>query len=252
MPLKAIGVIPARLGSTRLSQKVLRPIGGKPMIYHVWHRVKQARLLSDLVVACDDPSIEACVRDFGGKAVMTRVDHPNGSSRVAEVAQRMDADVIVNIQGDEPLIYPGNIDAIVKAFQNDPAEQVVTLVIRKSDRKEYENPNVVKAVADDSGHALYFSRSPIPFFRDAGEGSFDYLKHIGIYGYRREFLLKFITWESSPLEKTEKLEQLRILERGFRLKVVETAHDSIGVDTEDDVTRVEQELKKQNTAAGSY
>lgn len=250
--MKAIGIIPARLGSTRLSQKVLRPIGGKPMIYHVWQQVSKARLLSGLLVACDDESIAACVRGFGGKAVMTRVDHPNGSSRLAEAAAALDADVIVNIQGDEPLIDPGNIDAIVKAFQDTPGEQVVTLAVRKSDRKEYENPNVVKAVVDASGYALYFSRSPVPYFRDSAEGIFSYLKHLGIYGYRRDFLLKFITWESGALEKIEKLEQLRILERGYRLKVIETSKDSIGVDTEEDIVRVEQEFKKQISGSGSF
>lgn len=249
--MKAVGIIPARMASTRLSQKVLRPIAGKPMIYHVWQRVKQAKLLSDLMVACDDERIAACVREFGGKAVMTRVDHPNGSSRVAEAAENLDASVIVNIQGDEPLIDPANIDAIVEAFRARPEDQVVTLAIRKTDRADYENPNVVKAVTDASGYALYFSRSPVPFFRDPGESVFSYLKHLGIYGYRREFLLKFITWESSVLEKIEKLEQLRILERGYRLRVVETSKDSIGVDTEEDILKAESEFKKLNSGAGS-
>lgn len=249
--MKAVGIIPARMASTRLSQKVLRLIAGKPMIWHVWQRVRQAKLLSDLMVACDDEKIAACVREFGGKAVMTRADHPNGSSRVGEAAAQLDAEVIVNIQGDEPLIEPSNIDAIVQAFGARPEDQAVTLAIRKTDRADYENPNVVKAVTDASGYALYFSRSPIPFFRDPAEGGFSYLKHLGIYGYRRRFLLDFLTWESTVLEKTEKLEQLRVLERGRKLRVVETLEDSIGVDTEEDILKAETEFKKRHSGAGS-
>ena len=239
---KAVGIIPARLGSTRLAQKVLRPLGGKPMIQHVWEKASRARSLGDLWVACDDARIEACVKEFGGKAVMTRKDHPNGTSRLAEAVQKTGGDIVVNIQGDEPLIAPRNIALVVEAFTAS-GTQVVTLAVRKTDRGEYENPNVVKVVCSALGNALYFSRSPVPFFRDPQGPEFSYLKHLGIYGYRREFLLDFVTWKPAVLEETEKLEQLRILDRGVPLRVVESPYDSFSVDTEEDVAAVESRLR---------
>jgi 3-deoxy-manno-octulosonate cytidylyltransferase (CMP-KDO synthetase) len=240
--IKVAGIIPARLGSTRLAQKVLRPLNGKPMIYHVWKRASEARTLDEVWIACDDARIESCVKDFGGKAIMTRKDHPNGTSRLAEAVQKTDAEVVVNIQGDEPLIDPRNIDLVAEAFAKHPETQVVTLGVRKTDREEYENPNVVKVVCNTLGNALYFSRSPLPYFR-GDETPFSYLKHLGIYGYRRAFLLDFVTWKPSVLEETEKLEQLRILDRGLPLRVVESPHDSFSVDTEEDVAVVESRLR---------
>lgn len=249
--MKAIGVIPARLGSTRLAGKVLRKIAGRPMVQHVWERARQAKSLSKLIVACDDPQVEACVREFGGTAMMTRRDHPNGTSRISEVAQRERADVFVNIQGDEPMIHPSNIDRIVDAFEKESAIKVATVACRSTDRSDYENPNVVKAVCAANGDSLYFSRSPIPCFRDPGAVPFSFLKHLGLYGYRRDFLLEFVTWDPGVLEEREKLEQLRILERGFTLRVIETPYDSWSVDTAEDLDGVESRMKNPPQRAGT-
>ncbi|OGW83677.1 MAG: hypothetical protein A2Z83_08460 [Omnitrophica bacterium GWA2_52_8] len=242
--MKAIGVIPARLGSTRLHEKVLQPIGGRPMIVHVYERAKQAKRLSGVLVACDHERILKCVQDAGGRAVLTRADHPNGTSRVAEIAEKEGADFFVNIQGDEPLIQPGNIDLLVAAFERTPSQDVFTLAVRRSGGAEYENPNVVKVVCAENGNALYFSRSPIPHDRDSGGKvpAGGYLKHLGIYGYRRDFLLKFVRMKPGRLEQIEKLEQLRILERGYSIRVIETPHDSVGVDTQEDLNRAAERI----------
>lgn len=248
--MKAIGVIPARLSSTRLHEKVLKPIDGRPMIQHVWERARQAKRLLDVIVACDDLRIKNCVEGFGGRAVMTRTDHPNGSSRVAEIAARESADVFINIQGDEPMIHPAGIDRIAEVFAENPDLKVATLAVPRTDRTDYENPNVVKVVCDERGNALYFSRSPLPHYRDTPAGPVSYLKHLGIYGYRKNFLLQFVTWKPGRLEQNEKLEQLRILERGFSIRVIETPHDSFSVDTAEDLTLVESKLKKMNPKVG--
>ncbi len=240
--IKTIGVIPARLGSTRLAEKVLKPIAGRPMIQHVWERARQARELDDLIVAFDDDRILACVEGFGGKALMTRVDHPNGSSRVAEVAGRVQADVVINIQGDEPMMHPEGIDKLVKVFREDAKIQVATLAVPKNNSEDYENPNVVKVICDAQGNALYFSRSPIPFYREKPAAGISFLKHLGVYGYRRDFLLQFVTWKPGVLEDKEKLEQLRILEKGFSIRVIETVQDSWSVDTAEDLALVEKKL----------
>lgn len=240
--MKTIGVIPARLGSTRLHEKVLKPIGGRPMIQHVWERASQAKRLAEVIVACDDLRIKDCVEGFGGRAVMTRADHPNGSSRVAEIAARENADVFINIQGDEPMIHPAGIDRVAEAFAENPDLQVATLAVPRTDRDDYENPNVVKVVCDGEGKALYFSRSPIPHYRDKPAGPVSYLKHLGIYGYRKRFLLQFVTWKPGRLEQDEKLEQLRILEQGIAIRVIETPHDSFSVDTAEDLALVEKKL----------
>jgi len=242
--MKSIGVIPARLGSTRLSEKVLRLLDGRPMIQHVWEQARRAKRLSDLIVACDDPRVEDCVKRFGGKTVLTRRDHPNGSSRVAEIAGREPAaDILINIQGDEPMIHPAAIDQIVEAFEKDAAIDVATLAVPREDRRDYENPNVVKVVCDEKGDALYFSRASIPHYRNQPSGPAAYLKHLGIYGYRRDFLLQFVGWKAGTLEECEKLEQLRILERGFSIRVLETPYDSFSVDTQEDLNLVEAKLK---------
>jgi len=242
--VKSIGVIPARLGSTRLSEKVLRLIQGRPLIQHVWQRAKQSKKLSDVIVACDDVRIQKCIEDFGGKAFISQQDHPNGTSRVAEMAAQSDADVVINIQGDEPLIQPGAIDQLVDEFEKNKFVEVATLAVRRSDRECYEDPNVVKVVCDADGNSIYFSRAPIPHFRNPETGTFSYLKHLGIYGYRKPFLMHFVSWEPGFLEQKEQLEQLRILERGFKIRVVETPYDSIGVDTEADLKLVETKLKE--------
>ncbi|MDP3921589.1 MAG: 3-deoxy-manno-octulosonate cytidylyltransferase [Candidatus Omnitrophota bacterium] len=242
---RTVGVIPARLGSTRVPGKVLRPLAGRPMIYHVWKRVTEAKSLSDVIIACDDPSVESCAKEFGAKVVMTRQDHPNGTSRVAEVAAQIDADIVINIQGDEPFLNARNIDSLVGVLAAGPEISVATLAVRKTERAEYENPNVVKVVCTESSDAIYFSRSPIPYFRDVAPADFSFLKHLGIYGYRRDFLLEFVRWNSGQLEGWEKLEQLRIIERGIPIRVVETPYDSLGLDTEEDFTNAEFAMKNE-------
>ncbi len=247
--MKILGVIPARLGSTRLAEKVLRPIQGKPMIQWVWERARAAAKLSELVVACDDKRILECVESFGGRAVLTRTDHPNGSSRVAEVARGSKAEVIVNIQGDEPMIHPAGIDLLAGLFEKDAAVRVATLAVPRKGALDYENPNVVKVVCDENKNALYFSRSPLPYYRDAAQG-ISFLKHLGIYAYKREFLLDFIGWKTGILEDAEKLEQLRILERGVAIRVIETPHDSWSVDTAEDVSVVERKMAESGAGLG--
>lgn len=238
---RTIGVIPARLGSTRLAEKILRPIGGRPMIQHVWERASRAKALAEVIVACDHERIRACVEAFGGRAVMTSPDHPNGSSRVAEIAAREKADVLINIQGDEPLIDPRAIDLLAAAF-GDPVVRVATLAVRKRDSDDYPNPNVVKVVCAESGDALYFSRSPLPYYREPRPEP-EFLKHLGLYGYRRDFLLEFVGWKTGVLEDAEKLEQLRMLERGVPIRVIVAPYDSWSVDTAADLEVVESKLK---------
>jgi len=243
MKISVIGVIPARLGSTRLQEKVLRPIAGRPMIRHVWERVKQARKLDEVIIACDDPRIEACAREFGARAVMTSAAHTTGSSRVAEAAARENAAIVINIQGDEPMIHPSSIDALAEVLLKNSQLDAATLAVPSRDPEAYLNPNVVKVVCDREGNALFFSRAPLPFYREGGKTT-AFLKHLGIYGYRKDFLLKFVGWKPGHLEDCEKLEQLRILEEGFKIRVVETPHDSWSVDTLEDLRTVEEKIKQ--------
>ncbi len=242
MSLKVVGVIPARLGSTRLHEKVLKPIHGRPMVEWVWRRAAQAKKLQELIVACDDPRIADCVKGFGGKAMLTDPNHPNGSSRVAEVASKIEADIFINIQGDEPMMHPQGIDQLAEVFQ-DPMIQVATLAVPKTEEEDYHNPNVVKVVCDHQGNALYFSRSPLPYYREKPSAGISFLKHLGIYGYRKDFLMQFVTWRPGILENFEKLEQLRILERSIPIRVIETANDSWSVDTAEDLAVVEEKMK---------
>ncbi len=269
--MKALGVIPARLGSTRLSEKILRVIAGKPMIQHVWERARQAKKLEDVIVATDDARIQQCVEGFGGKAFMTRKDHPNGTSRIAEVMGHFKQELVINIQGDQPLVDPKALDEMVGIFERSKNMDMLTLAVRMTDRESYENPNVVKVVCGEDGNALYFSRATIPFFqgkpnsplqdskvnraspgnplrKENGsqgkqDGAFSFLKHLGVYGYRRDFLLEFVNWKPGVLENIEKLEQLRVLERGRSIRVIETAYDFISVDTEEDLREVEKRLQ---------
>jgi 3-deoxy-manno-octulosonate cytidylyltransferase (CMP-KDO synthetase) len=245
--MKALGVIPARLGSTRLPEKILRSIGGKPMIQHVWERARQAKKLEDVVVATDDSRIQQCVEGFGGKAFMTRRDHPNGTSRIAEVMGHFNQDLVINIQGDQPLVDPKALDEMVSIFERSRDVEMLTLAVRMTDRASFENPNVVKVVCDAEGDALYFSRATIPFFQGKSDCAFSFLKHLGVYGYRRDFLLQFVSWGSGGLENTEKLEQLRVLERGRSIRVIETEYDFISVDTEEDLQEVEKRLQGRST-----
>ena len=244
--MKSLGVIPARYPSTRLPGKPLVPIAGKPMIQHVWERARRASSLSDVVVATDDARIRDAVKAFGGEAVMTRSDHRSGSERVAEVAAaRKDVDIFVNVQGDEPLIEPQAIDQAVEAMREDSAVIVATIAVLIRNPADIMDPNVVKTVLDFDGNGLYFSRAPIPWVRDRGENvHVRHLKHLGLYAYRRDALLEFPTFPQGELERIEQLEQLRWLENGYRIRVVETEHDSIGVDVPEDVRRVEQILAR--------
>lgn len=205
------------------------------MLQHVYERASQARYLSKLLIATDDDRIYSAARDFGGAVRMTRADHISGTDRAAEVASAEQADLIVNIQGDEPLIDPDAIDAAVLAMIEDEEAPMGTLKKSIDDETEITNPNVVKVVTDLAGNAIYFSRCPIPYVRGGGLAHY---KHIGLYVYRRDFLLNYSDLPSGPLEQAERLEQLRALENGHRIRVVETDYDSLGVDTSEDLERV--------------
>jgi 3-deoxy-manno-octulosonate cytidylyltransferase (CMP-KDO synthetase) len=237
VPCKILGVIPARLASSRFPGKVLAPIASKPMLQHVYERACSARYLSRTIIATDDPGVYEVARSFGAAVRMTRSDHPSGTDRVAEVASAEDAPIVVNIQGDEPLLDPAAIDLAILPLLHDPAVAMSTLKKRIEDPREIADPNVVKVVTNRSGDAIYFSRSPIPFERDAG-GRGACFKHIGLYVYRRDFLLQYTALAAGPLETSERLEQLRALENGYSIRVVETDYDSVGVDTPQDLERV--------------
>ncbi len=244
--MKIVGIIPARYASTRFPGKPLALVAGQPLIRRVIEQCKKARALSEVIVATDDVRIADAAREFC-RVEMTRADHPSGSDRIAEVAARCACDAVVNIQGDEPMIDPEVIDGVAGALAHDGMSTAAT-VIRNAD--EYNNPNVVKVVVNTAGRALYFSRRTIPYLREAASGSlseqlaaFPFLKHLGIYGYRRETLLRLVQFPVSPLEAAEKLEQLRALENGIPIAVVTVDYDSVGVDTPGDVARVERILK---------
>lgn len=246
--MNIVGIIPARYASTRFPGKPLALIAGKPLIQHVVERCREAKSLREVVVATDDERIAAVARDFC-RVEITRTDHPSGSDRIAEVASRIECDAVVNIQGDEPLIDPQVIDAVASALEQ---SEMSTAATRIQDVAEYETPNVVKVVVNAAGSALYFSRRTIPFVRDAASSSaveqlaaFPFLKHLGIYGYRRETLLRLVQYPVSPLEHAEKLEQLRALENGIQIAVVKVEYDSVGVDVPEDVVRVEEILARR-------
>ena len=239
-----LGVIPARYGSSRFPGKPLARVNGTPLIQLVWERAKAAKRLKRLLVATDDPRIEKAVRRFGGEAVMTAKGLPSGTDRVWEAAKGTSARIVVNIQGDEPLLTPGMVDRLVEALERDPRAQISTLRFSMREPEGQENPNVVKVVADVDGWALYFSRSPIPCYRHRESGSVVWYKHLGLYAYRRETLQEFVGWPPSALEQAEGLEQLRALERGVRIKVLDSPHNTVGVDTPDDLKRVEEMLNR--------
>ncbi len=240
--MKVLCVIPARFASTRLPGKPLADIAGKPMIQRVYERAITAKLPELVVVATDDVRVLAAMEKCGGKAVMTAKDHPTGTDRLAEVAGIYDAyDVIINVQGDEPLIAPKIIDALAAAFTEEPELKMATVMTEIEDA-EKNNPNNVKVVTDKNGYALYFSRSLIPYPRTSGV--VPVYKHIGIYAYRREFLLEYAKMQPTPLEQTESLEQLRALENGYRIKVIKTDCKFVGVDTPEDLARVNEIYQK--------
>jgi len=249
--MKVIAIIPARYGSTRFEGKPLVDILGKPMIQRVYEGVCQSKLIDEVIVATDDQRIMEVVQRFGGKGAMTSPDHFTGTDRVAEVAQKIRSEIIVNIQGDEPLIRGAIIDKAIRPLLTDDTLSMSTLMTRIEDVKDWLNPHIVKVVVDQRGYALYFSRSPIPFPRDLQIERLEsnpfgtkrplprrVFKHIGVYVFRRKFLLHFTQMKPTPLEKLEKLEQLRALENGHRIKMIAVDYEPICVDTPEDLKRV--------------
>jgi 3-deoxy-manno-octulosonate cytidylyltransferase (CMP-KDO synthetase) len=248
-----IAIIPARYGSTRFPGKSLVLIRDKPMIQWVYERTRLSRLVDRIIVATDDVRIMKAVSAFGGEAVMTSSSHATGTDRIAEVARNVKCNIVVNVQGDEPLIHPDMVDTAISPLLIDPAVPMGTLCKQIINREEVFDPNVVKVVFDTQGFALYFSRAPIPWNRDrwAEKKSFSDMtldnaiyKHIGLYVYRRDFLLHYAGLQQTALEAVEKLEQLRALEHGHRIKVTTTEHESFGVDIPDDLSKILQRLKE--------
>lgn len=237
--MKVIGIIPVRFKSKRFPGKPLAIISGKPMVQHVYERAKKSKLLNDLIVATDDKRIFDKVKEFGGKVILTG-EYPTGTDRIAEVARKINTEIVVNIQGDEPVIDPEIIDDAVFPLIKDKKILVSTLVHKIKDKKELKNPNIVKVVLDKDNFVLYFSRSVIPYYKNIIK---IFYKHIGIYVYRKDFLLKFVNMSQGKLEKAEELEQLRILENGYKIKAILTNYSSIPVDVPKDIKKVEKFLK---------
>jgi 3-deoxy-manno-octulosonate cytidylyltransferase (CMP-KDO synthetase) len=244
--MKTFAFVPARYQSTRFPGKPLVSIAGKPMIQRVYERALSCSELDDVYVATDDERISACLGGFGGKVVMTGKEHRSGTDRISEAARSVglkEKDLIVNIQGDQPLFHPSIVSQLVKPLAEDPTIPMATLKCRIIDEEDMGNPNHVKVVTDNKGFAIYFSRYPIPFDRDGAKEKV-YFKHLGFYAYRMGFLQKFTRLPEGVLESAEKLEQLRALEHGFKIKVSETTFDSIEVDVPEDVRKVEELLHK--------
>jgi 3-deoxy-manno-octulosonate cytidylyltransferase (CMP-KDO synthetase) len=238
--LRAIAVIPARLGSTRLSRKVLREIAGKPMVGHVYEAARKSPLLADVIIATDSDEVMQVAQAHGWKAQMTSAAHRSGTDRMHEVSQRVAADVYVNIQGDLPSVRPEHIEALLRPMQR---PEVMVSTVKVSCRpEEIANPNAVKVVTDKNGRALYFSRSTVPYDRDQ-RGGIRYFKHLGIYAYRQPALDRFCALPESKLEAAERLEQLRLLENGIDIYVEETPFNTVEVDTEEDLLRVQEMFK---------
>jgi 3-deoxy-manno-octulosonate cytidylyltransferase (CMP-KDO synthetase) len=250
--MEAVVIIPARYGSTRLPGKPLVPLAGKPIIQHVYERCQKAGRITRVVVATDDKRIVDVVESFGGQAIFTSSECRTGTDRVAEAARSLRSDVIVNVQGDEPLIHPSAIDRVVKLMEEDREAEVGTLMRRTTDLDEVLSPHAVKVVSDRRCRALYFSRSPIPCVRDRQMNrqtviDYPFYIHLGIYAYRYTFLMSYTTLSSTPLEECEQLEQLRALEHGYRIAIAETAYRSIGIDTLHDLVRAEEMLEQEPT-----
>lgn len=245
--MEVIGVIPARLKSSRMEKKLLRKLQGKAVLEWTWKAASRAKRLEDLIIACDSKEIEDEAKGFGAKTVFTSPDHPSGTDRISEAVNDIDTRVVVNIQADEPLISSSVIDSLADVMREDKGLSVSTAVKVIDDEDEIEDPNIVKVVIDKKEFALYFSRAKIPFLRDKGYNAV-YYKHLGIYAYTKDFLYIFKNLPPSSLEKAEKLEQLRILEAGFKIKAVTTPFDSWGIDTESDLTKVEKILTEKGYA----
>jgi 3-deoxy-manno-octulosonate cytidylyltransferase (CMP-KDO synthetase) len=244
--MEVIGVIPARFASTRLEGKVLVDIGGKPMLRHIWERARQASLLDDLIIACDDERVAEAAKNFGAKTAMTAKAHACGTDRIAEVVNPLEANIVINIQGDEPLVHPTMIDSVARALLDDKSLNMATVMKKIEDPSVINDPHVVKVAVDKNNFALYFSRSVIPYHAVNSEVKAPvYYKHIGLYGYTKDFLFIYKNIPLSSLERTECLEQLRVLEEGFRIKVIETKYDTISVDTPQDLERVKRYLETE-------
>jgi 3-deoxy-manno-octulosonate cytidylyltransferase (CMP-KDO synthetase) len=249
---RTVGIIPARYGSTRLPGKPLVSILGQPMIFWVWDQARRAKNLDRVVVATDDNRVKKAVEKFGGEAVITSPKHTSGSDRVAEVARSITCDIVVNIQGDEPLISPSSLDRLVDSLLSEKDVNMATLVTPIQNRAKISDLNVVKAVFDKDNNALYFSRFLQPYTNssvsksDYVSGLSSYYAHIGVYAYRKSFLLKFTGWKPGNLEKLEKLEQLRVLENGYHIKIVKTVDNTHHVDRAEDIREVEKILRKRN------
>jgi len=240
--VKVICIIPARYASTRLPGKPLKLIAGKPMIQRVYEQATKAKMPAEVIVATDDERVYQAVKDFGGQVVMTSANHRSGTDRLAEVAKsRDDVDVVINVQGDEPMLPPEIIDRLSELFVQDANLQMATMKCPMK-QEEYGEPGSVKVVTDMNGYALYFSRSLLPYPRN--EDGVKVYKHVGIYAYRRDFLLKYAALEPTPLEMTESLEQLRALENGYKIKVLESDFQGVGVDTPEDLARVNELLRE--------
>jgi 3-deoxy-manno-octulosonate cytidylyltransferase (CMP-KDO synthetase) len=242
LPLNIVAIIPARYASTRLPGKVLADLDGRPMIEHVYRRAMASPVVSQVIVATDDLRIATRVNEFGGKVRLTKASHETGTDRLAEVAASLACDVVVNVQGDEPLVDPGTIAELAGPFKTDPSLQMTTLFRRIHDGADLNNPNIVKVVLDRAGFALYFSRAPIPYIRDPRGGWPPLYRHIGLYAYRRSTLLVLAGLEPTPLERAESLEQIRALEHGIRIKAVETRFESLEVNTPEDLEQVRRLL----------
>ena len=238
---RVLAIVPARFASTRFPGKIIASLGGKPLVLHTYERTCEASLVDQVLIATDAREVAQALAPYGVIPVMTREDHASGTDRIAEVAAEIPAEIVVNVQGDEPLIDPQIIDAAVRALLDDPEVVMATARRLIVDEADITNPNVVKVVCDARGRALYFSRCPIPYIRDAadrGAAAACYWQHIGLYAYRRDFLLAYARMHQTPLERLEKLEQLRILENGYKIAVVDTAYESLGVDVPEDLERV--------------
>lgn len=249
LSLSAIALIPARLHSTRLPRKVLADINGHPMIWHIWQRVQQAQKVSAVYIATDSEEVREVVEGWGGQVLMTSPDCQSGTERLAECLDRIEADFVLNVQGDEPFVDPGMLDDIITHWEATQSD-LVTPVFRIDTLERVLNPNVVKVVRTQADEALYFSRSPIPFVRDVPQAEWldhqTFWGHIGVYGYKPAVLAAYPALPPSPLELTEKLEQLRFLEAGYRFQVVETSYQPVAVDTADDLTLVRKMMAEQS------
>ena len=244
--MEAIGIIPARYGATRFDGKLLADLCGKPVIQHTWENAKKSKSIEDLIIATDDKRIYNAAKGFGAKAIYTSKGHKSGSDRLTEVASSIDTELIVNIQADEPLIHPSMIDDVVSAIQRGKDVQMATLCHKIKEEYELFDRNVVKVVMDRKGFAMYFSRSVIPYkprSTNNGHRIKGHYKHIGIYAYTRDFLFTFKSLPQSPLEKIEKLEQLRVIENGYKIKVIETKHETVGIDTPEDLVKATEMIK---------